>query len=45
MVASRRPPAAGDLVTVPTIGMRRLIQQSASPDGWNIGWNVEPVGG
>jgi histidine triad (HIT) family protein len=27
------------------VEMQRLIQQSASPDGWNIGWNVEPVGG
>lgn len=23
--------------------MRRLIQQHANPDGWNVGWNVEPL--
>ena len=27
------------------VEMRRLIEQSAHPDGWNIGWNVEPIGG
>jgi histidine triad (HIT) family protein len=25
--------------------MRRLVEHSSSPDGWNIGWNVGVVGG
>jgi histidine triad (HIT) family protein len=25
--------------------MRRLIERRSRPDGWNIGWNVGPVGG
>ncbi|GAA1411836.1 hypothetical protein GCM10009662_52900 [Catellatospora coxensis] len=26
-------------------GMKALIADRYGPDGWNVGWNVEPVGG
>jgi len=37
---------AGGSVRARLLGqMKNLIARRHKPDGWNVGWNVEPVGG